>query len=100
MPEYNIGFSKCLIQAADFVSHQGMKTEDAMRTVLYLSKLATEIAVKSLLEKAGKPINEITNYGHNLDKLLMELGKCQVQDRDNQKHIVLGSCKPHSKYSG
>lgn len=81
MSEYNIGFSKKLIGAARFVAGDGLDSENAIRTVLYLSKLACEITLKALHEKAGRPVVEIRNYGHDLSKLLVEFGKCKVLER-------------------
>lgn len=49
------------------------------RTVLYLSCLACEITLKALLERSGKPVNEIKNLSHNLAGLLKELGACKVE---------------------
>ncbi len=80
MPEFNIGFSTHLTQAARFVADQGLDSEDAMRTVLYLSKLACEIVLKALLEKAGRPIAQISCHRHDLAALLIALGKCEVQE--------------------
>ncbi len=40
-----MGFSKKLIDTAKFVADQELDSEDAMRTVLYLSKLACEITM-------------------------------------------------------
>ena len=53
MSEYNIGFSEKLLDAAQSVTKDGLDSVDAIRTVLYLSSLASEIVLKALLEKAG-----------------------------------------------
>lgn len=79
MAEYNIGFSEKLIDAAQFVAKEDDGSDDAARTVLYLSCLACEIALKALLEHSGKPVAEITKLRHNLVALLKELGKCKVE---------------------
>ena len=79
MAEYNLGFSENLIKAAQFVANSDDQSEDAASTVLYLSCLACEIALKSLLEVSGKPVEEIKNFRHNLAALLKELGKCKVR---------------------
>ena len=79
MAEYNLGFSENLINAARFVAERDDKSEDAARTVLYLSCLACEIAIKALLEYSGKPVSEIKKFSHNLAALLKELGNCKVE---------------------
>jgi len=79
MAEYNLGFSEKLIAAAQFVADQDNQSEDAARTVLYLSCLACEIALKALLECSGKPISEIMKLHHNLTALMNELDRCKVQ---------------------
>ncbi len=79
MAEYNLGFSENLIKAARFVADSDDKSEDAVRTVLYLSCLACEIALKALLECSGKPMAKITKLSHNLADLLKELGNCKVE---------------------
>ena len=79
MAEYNLGFSDNLIRAAQFVANSDDQSEDAARTVLYLSCLACEIALKALLEFSGKPVGEITKLSHNLAALLKELGECKVE---------------------
>ncbi len=78
MAEYNIGFSEKLIEAAIAVAGEDFNDIDAVRTVLYLSSLASEIALKALLEKAGIPIKKIRARGHSLSGLLTDLGKCQI----------------------
>lgn len=52
---------------------------DAKRTVLYLSLLSIEITLKAMLERAGKPVEEIRVLSHSLTKLLFELSKCEVE---------------------
>jgi len=88
MSEYNIGFSEKLLDAARFVAKDGLNSVDAVRTVLYLSSLASEIALKALLEKARKPIEDIKARGHNLSGLLVDLGKCQIR-----AEVVKGSLR-------
>jgi HEPN domain-containing protein len=80
MAEYNIVFSEKLLDAARAVADDGLDSVDAIRTVLYLSSLASEIALKGLLEKAGKPIKNIKARRHNLSRLLVNVGGCQIQD--------------------
>lgn len=86
MSEYNIGFSEKLLDAAQSVAKDGLDSADAIRTVLYLSSLASEIALKALLEKAGKPIKDIKARRHSLSGLLVDLGGCRIKDE-----VVKGS---------
>ena len=81
MSEYSLGFSESLIVAAQYMLEDGIESEDAQRTVLYLSLLSCEITLKSLLEKAGMPIAEIKAHSHKLDKLLADLStRCEVEE--------------------
>jgi HEPN domain-containing protein len=80
MPEYNIGFSEKLIEAAQVVSNNGKNAIDAQRTVLYLSLLSCEIALKAFLENAGVPIQEIAHYSHKLRSLLDAVCHCEIQE--------------------
>jgi len=80
LPVYSLDFSENLIRAAQAVNDNGDDSVDAMRTVLYLSLLSCEISLKALLEKAGMPITEIRNRSHNLERLLMDLGRCEVEE--------------------
>lgn len=86
MSEYNIGFSEKLLGAAQSVADDGLDSVDAVRTILYLSSLASEITLKALLEKAGKPVKDIQARRHSLSGLLVDLGKCQIQEE-----VVKGS---------
>ena len=70
------------------MAEDGLDSVDAVRTVLYLSSLASEIALKALLEKAGNPVEDIKARGHNLSGLLVDLGKCQIQ-----AEVVKGSLR-------
>ena len=79
MAEYNIGFSKKLIDAAGAVAVDDFSDIDAVRTVLYISSLASEITLKALLERAGIPVKDIKARAHSLSGLLADLGKCQIQ---------------------
>jgi HEPN domain-containing protein len=80
MPQYDIAFAEKLSQVANFVLDDGIEDLEAQRTVLYLSLLSTEIALKSMLEKAGKPVGEIRSRSHNLAELLKDLGQCEIQE--------------------
>lgn len=80
MSEYNLDFSKKLIDAARVVLNDGIDSFDAQRTVLYLSLLSSEITLKALLEKAGMSIKEIKEHSHNIDSLMVSLGDCEVEE--------------------
>jgi len=79
MPEYNIDFSEQLTDAARLVVNNGLESVEAKQAVLYLSLLSSEITLKALLEKAGKPVKEIRAHSHDLKTLLRDLGDCEVQ---------------------
>ncbi len=81
MAEYNIGFSKKLIEAACAVAAEDLSDLDAVRTVLYLSSLASEITLKALLEKVGIPVKDIKSRGHSLSKLLTDIGKVRSRPK-------------------
>jgi HEPN domain-containing protein len=87
LAECNLGFSKKLIDAAKFASEREPDIKEAMRTVLYLSKLACEITLKALLEKAGRPIKEIKDHQHDLCKLLLSIGQCKVQSEVTKSRL-------------
>lgn len=78
MPQYHISFAEKLSQVARLVLLDGIVEIDAQRTVLYLSLLSTEIALKAMLEQAGKPIDEIRSRSHNITALLSDLDRCSV----------------------
>ena len=59
MPEYEIAFGEKLADIARMVAAEACVTIDAQRTVLYLSLLSTEISLKAMLERAGRPITKI-----------------------------------------
>jgi HEPN domain-containing protein len=80
MPEYNIGFSEKLVEAAKVVADNSLDSIEGQRTVLYLSLLSCEIALKALLESAGISIQEITRYSHNLRTLIDAICRCEVKE--------------------
>jgi hypothetical protein len=79
MAEYDIAFAEKLAEVAGLVVADGISDLDAKRTVLYLSLLSTEISLKSMLERAGKPVDEIRARSHRLADLLTDLGQCKVE---------------------
>jgi hypothetical protein len=56
-----------------------MTKTDSIRAVIYISKLAIEIALKALLEKAGVPVKTIRAKSHDLAGLLVEVGRCKIE---------------------
>ncbi|OQW70509.1 MAG: hypothetical protein BVN34_00525 [Proteobacteria bacterium ST_bin12] len=80
MPQYDIGFAAKLAQVADELDGKEPHNYDARRVVVYLSRVSAEITMKSLLENAGKPLNEIRANSHNLSKLLADLSECEIKD--------------------
>ncbi len=81
MNEYSLEFSEKLTDAAQFVVDDGLDSLDAKRTVLYLSQLSCEIALKALLERAGVPVAKIKPRWHNLSELLQDLCACKVEEQ-------------------
>lgn len=78
MAEYSIEFAQEMAKASNGIVSAGLGSEDAQRAALYVGLVACEIAIKSALEKAGKPISDIKTNGHNLSKLLDDLSSCTV----------------------
>jgi HEPN domain-containing protein len=93
MPQYDIAFAEKLSQVAGLVLADGDDDIEAQRTVLYLSLLSTEIALKAMLEKAGKPVPEIRDRSHDLAALLRDLDQCSIQAETvlGQLHAVSAS---------
>ena len=79
MSEYNLGFSKKLAETARLVADEGVDSFDAVQTVIYLSLLSCEIALKAMLERSGLPVGKIREHSHNLEALLGEVSNCQVE---------------------
>lgn len=79
MPHYDIEFAQKLTDIANLLVTDGTESVDAQRAVLYLSLLSTEIALKAMLEKAGKPVPDIRKHSHNLASLLVDLSQCTIQ---------------------
>lgn len=89
MPEYSIAFAEKLIEAATVVKENGLDSLDARRTVLYLSLLSSEIALKAFLENAGLPTGSIKQHSHNLSTLLDAVCTCEVKDQTTSLDIWL-----------
>jgi HEPN domain-containing protein len=78
MTEYSIEFAQEMSKACNGIILTGSESEEAKRAAVYVGLVACEIAIKSALEKAGKSISNIKANGHNLSKLLDDLGTCTV----------------------
>ena len=79
MPEYNLGFSRKLVETARLVVDDGVDSFDAVQTVVYLSLLSCEISLKALLEQSGLPVKQAKSHGHDLRALLGEVDRCEVE---------------------
>lgn len=79
MPEYSINLATRFSDAAVHLIRSEINDPEAGRATLYLSLLASELALKSMLEQAGMPILEIREYSHQLNKLLWALDKCNAE---------------------
>lgn len=78
MAEFDIRFAKSLCDAAALVYSQGIEPLDAKRTVLYLSLLSVEIALKAGLEKAGQSVPRIVKRSHDFRGLLDDIANCSI----------------------
>lgn len=72
MAEYDIAFGKKLAETAQIVLDDGVDSHEAMRTVVYISLLSTEISLKAMLEKAGMNTRVIRKHSHCLRSLLRQ----------------------------
>ncbi|MDR2220263.1 MAG: hypothetical protein LBE24_06750 [Methylobacillus sp.] len=78
MAEYSIEFAQEMSKASNGIVSAGLGAEDAQRAALYIGLVACEIAIKSALEQAGKPISDIRTNRHNLSELLNDLSNCTI----------------------
>lgn len=77
--EYSIDFAKRLVEAANCLKVQSNESNETGRTILYISLLAAEVALKSLLEKAGIPAECIKKHSHNITKIVDTVYKCDIR---------------------
>ena len=80
MAEYDLGFAAKLAETADMLDERQPYNYDARRVMVYLCRLSMEIALKALLEQAGKPIEQIRRRNHDLSLLLVDLDECEVAE--------------------
>ena len=79
MSEYNLGFSKKLADTSRLVADDGVDSFDAVQTVVYLSLLSCEISLKALLEQSGLSVKQIKSHWHDLNALLREVNRCEIE---------------------
>jgi hypothetical protein len=77
--EFNIEFSRKLIEAAESLQTNGGSQDDTGRAILYLSLLSCEISLKSFLEMAKLPVKDIKKLSHDLAGLLQEIGNYNIE---------------------
>lgn len=87
MPEFSLEFANKLVQSAELLTEHTPDDFERRRTVLYQCLLASEIALKAILEKAGIPIKEIVGLSHRLDDLMRAIGDCEVPYRISDTDI-------------
>lgn len=80
MAEYSIGFAKNIISAADKLIQENENSLDSERAILYLSLLAAEVLLKSILERVGVPIDQLKSMSHNIPDLLNKVCQCTYYD--------------------
>lgn len=76
--EYNLQFSKRLIDAAKSFLDNDQISDETGRAILYLSLLSCEISLKALLEQAGYTITELKKRSHDLHGLVKDLCLCDI----------------------
>lgn len=81
MPDaYSIEQAQTTCDAANLVLRDADPQDaEVLRIVVYLSKMSMEIALKAFLARAGMPAREIADMRHDLKKLLLAVGRCDVQ---------------------
>ena len=88
MTEYNLGFSKKLAETARLVADDGVNSFDALQTVVYLSLLSCEISLKALLEQSGLPVKQIKSHWHDLNSLLRDVDRCEIEVDIANGHLM------------
>lgn len=79
MPVYSFDFSNHLSTVAKRCTISDAGIPESNRTILYISLLSVEVALKALLEKSGTPIKSIRDCSHDLAKLLRLIDKIEVK---------------------
>lgn len=78
MPTFSIEFANHLSTVAKRCTLSDAGISESNRTVLYISLLSVEVALKAFLEKSGLPIKSIKDCSHDLGKLLRLIDKIEV----------------------
>ncbi|MCB2184724.1 MAG: hypothetical protein KQH63_22085 [Desulfobulbaceae bacterium] len=86
--EFDLEFSKRLIEAANSFGDNKTGENQAARAVLYLSLLSCEISLKALLEQAGFTLKELKKRSHDLNGLLEDICSCELLGTE------IGNSKP------
>jgi hypothetical protein len=79
MATYDINFSKKFYEVAQSTISVEPHDANARRVVAYVSRLSMELSLKSFLEQAGLPVKSIKKHWHDLNGLLSEVDKCEVE---------------------
>ena len=88
MATYDIDFSDTLISAAISIEKSSIDSFNAIRTIIYLTSLSMEIALKSLLEQAGVPVSTIKSRSHNFVKLMADICFCEMETDVGNGHML------------
>lgn len=94
---YSIEFGDRLIEAANSFIVDNNQSDEAGRTVLYLSLLSCEITLKALLESAGYTVKELKKQSHNLSGLAKEICNCHLTERTINNSKPLSASRLLSK---
>lgn len=76
MAEYNLDFADRMLDSSKFLL--STSEPSAKKAAVYNALVACEIALKSALKLAGKPLKDIP-WSHNLSQLLRLVSKCTVE---------------------
>ncbi len=78
MPTYNPKLAESFAHIATCTVSRGLPQVEDHQAVAYISRVAIELAIKALLEKAGVSEKSIRALSHGLSSLLRELDSCMV----------------------
>lgn len=76
MAEYNLDFAERMLESSEYLLSSAKPESE--KAAIYNSLLACEIALKSALELAGKPLKDIP-WSHNLSELLGLVTGCTLE---------------------
>jgi HEPN domain-containing protein len=78
MSEFDLPFASKLADLANAAMDEDQFNYANRRAAVYLSRVACEIAAKSLLEAAGVSVEKIEIRRHDIPALLRDLAACEV----------------------